>query len=234
MHTHIELTCEDDRITLIRACGLLRARPLPTRDGRLRIALVQTAASLLSGDRVRIDVRLGPGTRVELIEVAGLVAHDVRGGDGAALDVDVRLGEGARLHWAAQPLVLADGCDLRRDTTVELGEGAALLMRDTLVLGRAGEEPGALRSALAVGGLHVEELDTSDRALLRSPVVAGAAKVLDTLALYGERMTDPRALQLAGAGSVLPVAASSLAASERVLAPLVDAWRSGLLAVCVA
>jgi urease accessory protein len=210
------------------ACGLLRARLLPARDGVVRIALVQTAASLLSGDRVRIDVRLGRGAQVELIEVAGLVAHDVRGGDGATLDVDVDLAPGARLHWAAQPLVLAGGCELGRHSVVALAEGAALLMRDTLVLGRTGEEPGALRSSLEVGDLHVEELDTSDRALLRSAVVAGEATVLDTLALYGLRAPDPAALQLAGPGSVLPLAAPSLAASESVLGPMSAAWRASL------
>jgi urease accessory protein len=212
----------------MRACGLLRARLLAPHNGVVRVALVQTAASLLSGDRVRIDVRLRAGAHVELIDVAGLVAHDVRGGDGATLDVDVQLDTGARLHWASQPLVLAGGCDLLRRTDVSLADGAALLARDTLVLGRVGEEPGALRSSLDVRGLHVEELDTSDRALLRSPVVAGAAKVLDTLALYGRRMSDPAALQLAGDATVLPVPAPSLAAAERTLGPMRIRWRESL------
>lgn len=228
MHTRIELACDERRVTRVRASGLLRARLLPPRDGVVRVALVQTAASLLSGDRVRVDVRLGARARVELIEVAALVAHDVRGGDGATYDVDVTLDTGARLHWAAQPLVLAAGCALERRTTIRLGDGAAVLLRDTLVLGRADEEAVALRSCLQVPGLLVEELDTTDHAILRSPVVAADAKVLDTLALYGRRAPDPQALQLAGPGSVMPVPAPSLAASEAVLGPMTAAWRRSL------
>jgi urease accessory protein len=205
---------------------------LPAADGVARVALVQTAASLLRGDRVAIDVHCGPWSRLDLIEVAGTVAHDVRGGAAASLRVSITLERGARMQWAGQPLVLAAGCDLARLTDVELEEGAALLQRDTVVLGRTGESAGALLAQLDVrhGGreLHVEALDTRDAGLLRSPVVLGDARVLDTVALYGARAPDDSALQLAGPGSILPVLASSLAAAERQTGPAVSRWRQTL------
>jgi urease accessory protein len=146
----------------------------------------------------------------------------------------MRLEDGARLAWAAHPLVLAAGCALSRRTEVDLACDAALLARDTLVLGRAGEEPGRLRSSIDIRHaglpLHTETLDTGDRALLRSPAVLGDAKVLDTLTLFGDRAPDGAALQLAGPGSVLPVPARSLAAAERITAPALARWRAAFFA----
>jgi urease accessory protein len=233
--TRIEVRCEADdggttRLTGLGASGLLRARALPTEDGVARVALVQTAASLLRGDRVALTVDCGAATRLELVEVAGMVAHDVRGGTGATLDVALALGAGARLSWAARPLTLASGCDLRRTTSVRLGEGAALLWRDTFVLGRTGETAGRMVADLDVGDLHVEQLDTGDRELLSSPVVLGAgARVLDTLALYGRRAPDVvGALQLAGPGTVRPLPAPTVATAARVLDPLQARWRAEL------
>ena len=50
-----------------------------------------------------------------------------------------------------RPLTLAAGCDLRRSTRVALKDGAALLWRDTLVLGRTGELPGRMVADLGAG-----------------------------------------------------------------------------------
>lgn len=222
------------RIDRLASSGLLRARVLPSVDGVARVALVQTAASLLSGDVVEISATCGPGARLEVVEVAGLVAHDVRGGAPAELRVAVRAAAGARVCWEAQPLVLAAGCDLRRSTRFELAAGAVLLGRDALVLGRHGEACGRLRSELTVlldgRELHVEALDTGDLALLHSVVVVGEDLVLDTVALYGARGPDGAdVLQLAGEGSVLPVTAPGLAAARRRTDPTARAWRAAVL-----
>jgi urease accessory protein len=238
--TRIEIGCEAvdggrTRVHRLVARGLLRARVLPPGEGGLaRVALVQTAASLLAGDGVRIDVQAGAGSRLEVVEVAGMVAHDVRDGDGAALDVAVAVGDGARVAWLGQPLTLAAGCDLRRTTCAALAAGAALLWRDTIVLGRAGETAGRLVSSTDIhhdgAELHVEQLDTGELDLLSSSVVAGAgARVIDALALYGARAdVDPPVLQLAGAGTLLALPGRSFAATAARLDPLQDRWRTTL------
>lgn len=198
-----------------------------------RVALVQTAASLLAGDRLEIVVRCGPGARLRLVDVAALVAHDVRGGDPAHVDVRLDVGARARLEWDAEPLVLASGSDVRRHTGIRLGAGAAALVRDTLVLGRAGELAGHLATSTDVRQehrpVHAEELDTGDVGLLRSPVVLGDAKVLDTLALYGARADDEAAFQLARPGTLRQELAGSLAAAARRLGDAPAAWRAQLL-----
>ncbi|WP_445149915.1 urease accessory protein UreD [Baekduia sp. Peel2402] len=233
--TRIEIGCDagpDGRTRVVRlsASGLLRARVLPAGAGGVaRVALVQTAASLLSGDRVALAVTAGAGCRLELVEVAGMIAHDVRGGDGAALDVSVTLAEGARVAWLGQPLTLCAGCDLQRTTRAALADDAALLWRDTLVLGRVGETAGRLASSTDIQHngveLHVEQLDTGDLALLSSCVVAGAGvRALDTLALYGQRADDDQALQLARAGTLLALPAASLTTTAARLDPLQRRW----------
>jgi len=238
--TRIEIRCEADasgatRLRDLAASGLLRARALRSAGGVARVALVQTAASLLRGDDVRITVRGGPRCRLEIVEVAGMVAHDVRGGAAAHYDVRVALGAGARLCWAGQPLTLAAGCHLHRTVSASLAAGSVLLWRDTLILGRVGETTGRLSSSTAVHHglreLHAEHLDTGDPALVSSCVVAGAgARVIDTLALYGERAADGdhHGLQLAGPGTVWPLPGPSLAATAACLDPAQARWRASL------
>jgi urease accessory protein len=123
--------------------------------------------------------------------------------------------------------VLAAGCALERTTTVALADGARALLRETVVLGRSGQQPGALRARTrathAGRPLLVEQLDTACLPVLRSPVVAGDAAVLDTVMLLGARGADlPGAAQLAGPGTLWralhPRASDPDAAAEPVLA----------------
>jgi urease accessory protein len=168
---------------------------------------VQTAATLVSGDDCAIELELGPNASLDILETGATIAHHVRDGPPARMRIDILLGAGARLRWLGRPLVLAAGCALHRTTHVDLADGARALLRETVVLGRSGQQPGALTSRMraTLGGrplLH-EQLDTSDLALLRSPVVAGEAEVLDTLLLLGDRGEElPGSTQLAGPGTV--------------------------------
>ncbi|MER7156715.1 urease accessory protein UreD, partial [Streptomyces lydicus] len=73
-----------------------------------------------------------------------------RTGETATYDVRLTVGEGARLDWLPEPLISARGSDLRMTTTVELAPTARLVLREEQVLGRSGEETGALRSRLTV------------------------------------------------------------------------------------
>ncbi|HST40573.1 MAG TPA: urease accessory protein UreD [Conexibacter sp.] len=186
-------------------------RPLPSDSiatgGGAVVALVQTAATLLSGDDCAIELELGPGAALTMIETGATIAHHVRDGPPARLRVRIALGAGARLEWLARPLVLAAGCDLRRTTTVELAAGARALLRETVVLGRSGEQPGRLDATLRAShtgrALLHERLDTAAPRLLRSPVVAADATTLDAVLLLGARGADlPGSTQLSGPGTL--------------------------------
>jgi urease accessory protein len=209
---------------------LLRPRPLSSVDGTARVALVQPTASLLRGDELIVQVDLGPGARLELLDVAAMVAQPTRGGPLASLRIMIHLGPNAALEWDARPLVLCEGCDLRRAITIEIeGGGAAVLLRDTLVFGRAAEQPGVFKTRTVVtydgAPLHHEALDTSGVDAFRSEAVLGQARVLDTVAIYGARRQGHGVLQLAGPGSMLMVAAPDAADAQKAVDSTFRNWR---------
>ena len=172
-----------------------------------RVALVGARALLLAGDDVRIDVRVSEGCTLELVEVAGTVAYDGRGGPASTWTTTVDVAPGARISWAGEPFVVADGAEVTRSLDVSLGPGAVAELRETFVLGRTGERGGSLRCTthvdLAGKPLLVEDLDLTVDAVRRSPAVLGTARCLDTLSRFGERFEHPDALQLQGPGTLL-------------------------------
>jgi urease accessory protein len=186
--------------------GALAPRLVHRTDDKVRIALVATIALLLSGDDVRIDVRVGPGVSAEIVETGGTVAYDMRGG-AASWQVRGAVSPGSTLVWSGLPLVVSGGADVERRTDVELDGDAVALLRETVVLGRTGELGGDLRSSTTV---------TQDgRPVLREYVdlglehrqdfaVLGPHRCLDTLTLLGRRLDDgPDVLQLAAEGSIV-------------------------------
>ena len=189
-----------------------------------RVALVGARALLLAGDRVEIDVTVEAGCSLELVEVAGTVAYDGRGGEPSCWSVRIALGAGARLSWHGEPFVVASGADVTRDLHADLGAGAVARLRETLVLGRTGESGGALlsrtRVALDDAPLLVEDLDLRDVATRTSPAVLGANRCVDTISTFGERAEAPRALQLQGCGTL--VRALTVDAHR---SPLAGLWR---------
>jgi urease accessory protein len=160
------------------------------------------------------------------------VAHHVRGGPPATLSTYVRVGRDARLVWLGEPLIAAAGCRVERSTRVDLAPGAVALLREALVLGRDGEEPGEARAHTRItleGRPVVEEtLETSPAWVLWSPVVAGPeARMIDALTLAGRRDLDapPGAMQAhepatlwRSAGPARSSAGSALAERWRALA----------------
>ncbi len=200
--TRIEVTPDGCRL----GSGALAARRLrATAPGEVRIALVATQALLLAGDDVRVEVDVTGPVALDLVEVAGTVAHDMRGGS-ARWEVDVRLTAGARLTWLGEPLVVAAGADVVRSTTVSLDAGSTATLRETVVLGRTGEAGGslALTTRATRDGLPllVEDLDLSP-AGRGGPAVLGPHRCLDSLVTLGHRLPEgPDVLQLEGPGSV--------------------------------
>ena len=186
--------------------GPVQARRLRGGDGVVRFGLVASQALLLAGDQVRLEVLVAGPATVEMIEIGGTVAHAMRGGT-ARWDVDIRLRDDAHLSWAAQPFVVAAGADVDRTTTLTADEGCAATLRETLVLGRAGESGGALRADthFTLGGrpLLVEHLDLGVDARAGWATLHGH-RCLDTVTTVGHRLPDdPGVLQLEGCGSVL-------------------------------
>lgn len=166
-----------------------------------RVSLVPEGALLLAGDAIEVQVVLGPGAALEIVEPGGTVAFDMRG-DSARWQVDIRLAEDARLTWAGEPFVVAGGADVERRTAVELAPGAALALRETLVLGRYGEPAGRLHQHTVVQSedrpVLIEDLPLDPHT---APLLLGGHRVLSTVLLAGEATTG----RAAPAGPVGPV-----------------------------
>ncbi|WP_402461769.1 urease accessory protein UreD [Isoptericola aurantiacus] len=169
-------------VRVVASDGLLAVRTVGRTADRAEVALVATGAMLLGGDHVVVRVDVAAGCRLRITDVGGTVAYD---GEGAACrwDVEVRLGDDARLEWYGMPFVVSDGADVTRSTTVAAGARTRLVLRETVVLGRHGERGGrvVLRSDLHddAGPLLVEEVVAAGRSPV--PGVLGGHRVLDTL-----------------------------------------------------
>jgi urease accessory protein len=204
---------DPDRPPRVRLAGAqLGARRLPDRHGRVRVALVATEALLLAGDDVRVEVSVGPGLLLEIVETAGTVAYDMRGGS-ARWDVTARVADGGGLAWAGLPFVVSDGADVTRATTVTLEGSARATLRETVVLGRTGEQGGRLDTRLTStidGRPLLAEATLVDPDSRRDPALLGGSRCLDSVTTLGHRISvesSPTArpatlLQLHGEGSV--------------------------------
>lgn len=209
-------------------------RPLLLDSGasHARVALVPDGALLLAGDAVRVEVEVGRGIRLDLVEPAGTVAFDMRGGD-ASWDVRIGLARGATVVWAGEPFVVASGARVRRSTVVDMEPGARLLVRETLVMGRHGERGGHVEQVWSAHGpgavpLLVEETILDDRS--DRPGILGGHRALSTVVGLGvavdpEQCPDGR-MDLECGGTVWRGLAHE---AHRVV--LQEAWRA-VLAAC--
>lgn len=204
--TRVEVRADPVRARTVLAGDVLRPRLLSAGPDEARVALVPTGALLLGGDVVTVDVVVGAGVRLAIVETAGTVAYP---GPPAGWHVRVQVDRGGVLVWVGLPFVVCDRADVRRTAVIDLAAGARALVRETIVLGRVGETGGTLRQRTSVtlddAELMVEDLDLSP-GLRAAPGVLGEHRVLDTLAAFGFRppAADGRGrLELAGPGALL-------------------------------
>ncbi|EGD43880.1 LigA [Nocardioidaceae bacterium Broad-1] len=168
----------------------LRPMLLASDARSARISLVPDGAMLLAGDHVTIDVEVGEGASLTLVEPAGTVAYDMDGGR-ASWSVRIALAAGATLVWAGEPFVVSAGADVTRDTRVTLAPGARLALRETLVLGRHGERPGRASTTWSAYGhdgrpVLVESLDLDASSL--APGLLGPHRVLGSVTALGQEI----------------------------------------------
>ena len=179
------------RSTLRLTPGPLAPRLLSADATGAKIALVATSALLLGGDHVQLEVDVGPGAWLEIVETAGTVAYDAAG-ESSSWNVRVAVDRGGLLIWHGEPFVLADGSNTLRRSVFELGPDASTCIRETVILGRTGERGGAVRIQTRVSrcGLPVlvEDLELRDRERRELPGVIGSSAVIDTVTVLGAQV----------------------------------------------
>jgi urease accessory protein len=155
-------------------------------------------------------MRVGPGVRLDVVEPAGTVAFDMRGGS-ARWGVGIEVDDGGELVWRAEPFVVATGAVVERDVEIALHGSGAAVLREVLVLGRVHEAGGVvrqrLRASISGQALLAEEL-VLDGVRPRVGVVGGH-RVVDSVMVLGRRAALWRApegahrLELEGPGTVV-------------------------------
>ncbi|UDY36560.1 urease accessory protein UreD [Dermatobacter hominis] len=133
----------------VRVDGVLCSAPVWFRWDGATLWLVGSGASPVGEDRVRVTVDVGAGLDVAVRSVAATVVYAARG-DGTRWETHLRVAEGARVDWRPEPVILTRRARHDARTTVDAAAGAHVTLDDVLVLGRADEEHGSLRSTLDV------------------------------------------------------------------------------------
>ena len=173
-----------------RGRGHLGVRVLHAGRDWVRVALLAEGALLVAGDDVSVGMRVGPGLWLDVVEPAGTVAFDMRGGS-ARWGVSIEVADGGELVWRAEPFVVASGAAVHRDVTIALSGSGSARLREVLVLGRVREAGGVLTQRLRVAGntgpLLAEDLRL-DGGRPRVGVL-GAHRVVDSVTVLGQRAT---------------------------------------------
>ncbi|MBO3677866.1 urease accessory protein UreD [Streptomyces sp. NEAU-YJ-81] len=130
--------------------GPLALRRTRAVGGEARVTVVGAMSAPLGGDRIALEVTAGPGARLYIGSAAATIALPGRTGRPAHYEIRLTVADGATLHWLPEPLISAQGSDLRMTTRVELAPTARLVLREEQILGRTGESPGHLTARLTV------------------------------------------------------------------------------------
>jgi len=138
------------------------AAPVAWRATPDAVYMVGTAASPVDHDVVDIDVSVEPGAALQLRSAAATVAWS---GTGSEHHITASVADGASLVWHPEPLIATAGCCHRQRARVRLERRGKVRWIEELLLGRHGEEPGALDLRL--------DVDVDGRPLLRHQLAVG-------------------------------------------------------------
>lgn len=178
--------------------------PLALRPTAGAVYLVGAAAGPLGGDRLMLEVEVGPHATLVVRSAAATLVLPGRGGAASESAVSARVGEGGRLVFAPEPVIAVAGCRHRARAEITVAAGGTLVWREQIVLGRHAEPSGRYASRLDVETAGVpllrHELHLGEPDITASPAVLGGAKVVGSTVL-----TDP------SLGAPAPFAADGLA-----------------------
>jgi urease accessory protein len=127
---------------------LRSAAPLVLRRTPEAVYLVGAAAGPLGGDQLSLRIDVQAGACLRLRTVAASVALPGLDDAESLLSVTVSVEAGGTLEYLPEPVVVADGARHATDIRVTAAEGASLVLRDELILGRHGERGGRYRTRL--------------------------------------------------------------------------------------
>lgn len=187
--------------------------PLVLRKTPEAVYLVGGAAGPVGGDLLSLRVAVGAGAFLRVRTAAASIALPGLDGLESVLRVSVSVGEGGRLEYLPEPVVVSDGARHSTLVSVTLAAGASLVLRDEVLLGRHGEDGGSARTNLRISYAerpllrHSLSVSGTDQASAGPAVLAGH-RAVGTLLLVngsgtGEAPCTP-ASRGEGAGAAAP------------------------------
>jgi urease accessory protein len=173
----VEAVAGADGVT--RLPVLASQAPLVLRRTPDAVYLVGGAAGPLGGDSLALSISVGAGAFLRVRTAAAAIALPGLDGLESELRVSIAVGDGGRLEYLPEPVVVADGARHATLVSVTLAAGASLVLRDEILLGRHDEAGGTARTDLQVsyGGRpllrHSLSVSGTDPASLGPAVLAG-------------------------------------------------------------
>lgn len=186
--------------------------------------LVHPPSGLVAGDRLDIAIDLAAGTH-GLVTTPGAGRFYRSEGERATQQVQVRMGEGARLEWLPMETICYSGCNAENRLVLQLAPGAECIGWDVTALGLpASRQPfvaGSLRQHLEVAGGWLERgtLDADDARLMDGPLGLAGQRCLATLFLATGSGLDRERRELALTLARDAIEASPLRARAGATAP---------------
>ena len=149
--------CASAEITAVAGAGgitrlpvLSSQVPLVLRRTPEAVYVVGGAAGPIGGDELALRISVGAMAFLRVRTAAASIALPGPDGLESVLRILVDVGAGARLEYLPEPVVVSAGARHATIIRVTLAEGASLLLRDEVLLGRHGEAGGASRTELRV------------------------------------------------------------------------------------
>lgn len=144
-------TLRSDGPLVLRPCHPKASEPLTHRwHDVARVALAAGTAGPLGGDSYTLDLHVGAGSTLVLTEVSAmLVLPGVEGGP-SQMSINVCVGEGATFVWWSEPIIAAAGCHHGHNVRITLADTARMILREEILLGRHGEQPGDFTSRFRI------------------------------------------------------------------------------------
>lgn len=212
MKARARVVAEGDGRGATRLTALRSEAPLVLRSTPGALYLVGGAGGPLGGDDLALDITVGAGARLTVRTAAASIA--LPGAGPSEVRVRATVAAGGELRWLPEPVVVVDGCDHHMEATLDLEDGAVLVWREELVLGRHGEPGGSVvtraRVDLAGHPLLRHELALGPRyPRAAGPAIVAGARAVGALVVAGLEATVP-ASTLSETAAVLPLAGAGV------------------------
>jgi len=109
--------------------------PVAVDDAALVVSVLNPTGGLVGGDRLDVEVTLGPGAHACLTTPSATKVYRTAG-ETAEQDVRLRVGPGATLEWVPDHTIPFAGSAFRQCIQAELAPGAGLILVDAFAAGR--------------------------------------------------------------------------------------------------